>query len=85
MIVKSEPIELRGIANKETKKGNVYYIVNCELADGTPLSFYCPNSDAFPSGLKKGEIITIDFLYKKFNGNEQLLVKDVHRYDGKSA
>lgn len=78
LTVKSNTLELRGIANKETKKGNIYYVLNCEGEDGTPYAFYCPSSDAFPEGLKKGCMISVEFEVKRYNGNEQLIVRQVH-------
>lgn len=53
LMVKSNPLELRGIAHKTTKQNKVYYVVNCEEEDGTARSFYCPDSKAFSADLKK--------------------------------
>lgn len=56
MNVVTEKVELRGITNKTTKNGNVYYMLNVEDVDGSPWQFYCPNSEVFPTGLKKAII-----------------------------
>lgn len=78
-IVKSEPCELRGIANKQKKDGGTYYLLNTEVDDGTPMQFYCPSANCLPQGLKKGEKIIISFEVKKYNGVERLVVTSVHK------
>lgn len=78
-IVTAKNLELRGIANQTSKNGTVYYIVNCELTDGTPYSFYCPKADAFAEGLKKGDKVNIDFTVKRYKQNENLVVERVYR------
>lgn len=77
--VKSEKLELRGIANRQSKNGKVYYIVNVESLDGTPYGFYCPDASAFQQGLKKGDMVCVTFDVKIYNGNEQLLVNKVEK------
>lgn len=77
MIVKSEPMELRGIANKTSGKGNVYYTVNVESDDGTPHALYCPNAAAFAQGLKKGDNVRVTFEVSYFKGAERLNVAKV--------
>lgn len=61
LTVASEPLELRGIASKQSKNGKSYYIVNAETPDGTAHQFYCPDFNALPQGLKKGENIRVYF------------------------
>lgn len=80
--VKSEVLELRGIKNQESKNGKVYYIVNCESADGTPMAFYCPDASAFAEGLKKGSMVTITFDVSRYQGNDRLIVKAVENFEG---
>lgn len=60
----TENLELRGIKNATSGKGNLYYIVNCEEQDGEPVQFYCKDSSAFAEGLKKGDKVRISL---KFN------------------
>lgn len=80
LIVKSNPVELRGIAHKPKKStGEVYYIVNAELKDGTPCSFYCPDASAFGTDLKKGNIVEITFRVTYFNNRERLIVEKVEK------
>lgn len=77
--VKSYPLELRGIANTTSKKGNVYYTLNCESDDGSPHALYCPKIEALPQGLKKGDKILVTFEVSYFKGNERLVVAQVER------
>lgn len=77
--VKSNSVELRGIANSTTKKGNLFYILNVETADGTPHQLYCPSADVLPQGLKKGEEIFVTFDVRYYNGKERLVVSGVER------
>ena len=79
LIVKSNPLELRGIAHKETKQKKVYYVVNCEEEDGTSHAFYCPDANAFPQDLKKGEMVNVTFEVNYFNNQERLVVKSVSK------
>lgn len=77
--VKSNPLELRGIANNTSKKGNVYYTINTEAADGSPHAFYCPDAAALPQGLKKGDMVTVTFDVSYYKGNERLVVSKVDK------
>lgn len=77
--VKAESLELRGIANKTSNKGNIYYTLNCESSDGSPHALYCPSSDALPQGLKKGDMVTVLFDVTYFKGNERLVVRKVEK------
>jgi hypothetical protein len=77
--VTSAPLELRGIANYTSKKGNLYYTLNCESADGSPHALYCPKAEALPQGLKKGDIVKVTFEVTYFKGNERLVVDKVER------
>lgn len=77
--VTSAPLELRGIANNTSKKGNLYYTLNCESEDGSPHGLYCPSADSLPQGLKKGDMIKVEFEVTYFKGNERLVVAKVER------
>ena len=77
--VKSEKLELRGIANRKSKNEKVYYIVNVESNDGTPYGFYCSDAASFQSGLAKGDMVHVTFEVKIYNGNEQLVVVKVEK------
>lgn len=77
LTVKSCILELRGVANKTSKTGNVYYSINTETEDGTPYAFYCKDSSAFPSGLKKGDKVNIFFEVSYFKGQERLVAVEV--------
>ena len=77
--VRSDVLELRGISNATSKRGNVYYSLNVEEADGTSHSLYCPKADAFPEGLKKGDKIRVVFDVSYFRGYERLSVSAVER------
>lgn len=56
-------MELRGIGNETSKKGNVYHVLRCENEEGEAFQFFCRSADAFPTGLKKGDIIDVLFEY----------------------
>lgn len=77
--VTSAPLELRGIANNTSQKGNLYYTLNCESEDGSPHALYCPKVEALPQGLKKGDIVKVTFEVTYFKGNERLVVDKVER------
>lgn len=79
LTVKSAPLELRGIANKTSNKGNVYYTLNCESADGSPHALYCPDAKALPQGLKKGDMVSVSFDVSYYKGNEELIVSKVEK------
>lgn len=77
--VKSAPLELRGVATKVSGKGKMYYTLNVETDDGSPHQLYCPNVDALPAGLKKGDMIFVTFDVAKYQNNERLVVIGVER------
>lgn len=82
LTVLSTPLELRGIVNKTTKAkdgkdSKVYYVLNVESSDGSPHALYCPNVDALPPGLSKGDMVTVTFDVFYFNGKERLVVSKV--------
>lgn len=77
--LKSSPLELRGVSNKQSKSGKVYYIVNAECEDGTPVALYCSNADAFKGALKKGDSVVITFKLTFYKGNERLDVLSVDK------
>lgn len=81
MKVKSATLELRGISNKVSSKGTVFYMVNVEEDDGTALSFYCPKYDSLPQGLKKGDLVQLVFDYARFNQQERLTVSAVEKVE----
>lgn len=71
----SDTLELRGIKNVTSKKGNLYYVLNCEYTvDGTPVSYYVSNPDVIPTGLKKGDKIKTIVTYNRF---KTLVVNDI--------
>lgn len=79
--VTSSPMELRGVVNKSSKSGKMYYVLNVESADGTPHALYCPNVDALPQGLKKGDSVLVSFSLTSFNGQERYYVTKVTRVE----
>lgn len=79
LTVTSCKLELRGVANKESKNGKVYHVINCEYEDGTPYAFYCPNVSAIPAGLKKGDMVVIVFSVEYFKNNERLVVAEIKK------
>lgn len=56
----AKKMEVRGIANEQSKKGNVYYILRCESEQGEPFQFFARTADVFPQGLKKGDIVELN-------------------------
>lgn len=70
-------LELRGLKNSKSKKGNTYYILNCETVEsGDALKFYCPSADVLPEGLKKGDKVKILVYYNNF---KNLIVREVKK------
>lgn len=79
LTVTSNKLELRGVANKTSKNGTVYYVINTETEDGTPYGFYCKDSSAFPSGLKKGDTVNVVFEVSYYKGQERLVAVEVKK------
>ena len=79
LTVKSNPLEVRGIANKTTAQGKLYYVLNTETEDGSPEALYCPDASVFPEGLRKGDVVTVDFSVSRYGRNERLVVTSVHK------
>lgn len=75
--LKTEKMELRGIKNTQSAKGNIYYIIYCENEDGEPHNFYCKDAKALPEGLKKGDKVHISLTYNKFKSLEVEQVQKV--------
>ena len=57
----AKKLEVRGVANATSKKGNVYYILRCENYEGEPFQFCARTADVFPKGLKKGDFVDVFF------------------------
>lgn len=79
LTVKSLPLELRGIVNNVSKNGKAYYTLNVETQDGTPHALYCPDFNALPQGLKKGDVIAVTFNVHRYQNQERLVVSKVER------
>lgn len=79
--VKTDKVELRGISHKQGKTGNVYYIVNVELEDGTPIQLFCKDSSAFPQGLHKGDYVEVTINVSEYNNNYNLTVVNIEKVD----
>lgn len=79
LTLKCNGLELRGIANKTSNKGNVYYILYVENVDGKPYNFYVPDAKALPQGLKKGDTVNVSFDLSYYKGNERLTVSRVDK------
>lgn len=77
LTVKSCPVELRGIANKATKDGKPYYILNVEDNEGNPHGLYCRDFNKLPQGMKKGDMIQVTFEVHYFGGKERLIVSGI--------
>lgn len=77
MELHTNELELRGIKNVTSAKGNVYYNIYCEEADGEQMSFYCKNISAIPQKLKKGDKIVVDVTYNKFKELEVISIRKV--------
>lgn len=79
MLLQSEILELRGVVNRQNKDGNVFYLVNCEEGDGSPIQFYVRNADVFPDGLRKGDNIVITFKFSEYNKEIRLSVVRIEK------
>lgn len=73
----TDVLELRGIKNAMSKKGNVYYVLNCEDDGGEACKFVCKNFDSIPSGLKKGDKVQLKVAYNNFKDLDVLGVEKV--------
>lgn len=81
MKVKTNSLELRGIANKQSSKG-VYYMVNLEEDDGTPVAFYARDASGFPAGLKKGDKVYALCEVVRFDRQERLVCVGLEKVGG---
>lgn len=79
LTVKSCPLELRGVAHKTSKSGKLFYTINVESSDGTPHALYCPDANALPQGLNKGDMVYVTFNVSYYMGNERLSVIGVEK------
>ena len=79
LYLNAENLELRGVANKTSKTGNLYYVMNVETQDGEHHEFYCPDSNVFPNSLKKGDKINVSFEVSYYKGNPKLTVARVEK------
>lgn len=79
MKVQANSLELRGVANKVSKNGTLFYILNVEAEDGTPHALYCPKMESLPQGLKKGDLVNVVFDYVTFGRTERLVVSQVEK------
>lgn len=77
LTVTSCPVELRGVSNKTSKTGKGYYVLNVETDDGEPFALYCPDFNALPSGLVKGDKVLVSFVVSRYKGSEKLTVCQV--------
>lgn len=59
---KCENVEVRGIEQKTSKKGNTYFILHCENLDGSPFSVYLPSIIPV-NDIKRGDHIDLDCVY----------------------
>lgn len=75
--LKTEKMELRGIKNTQSAKGNLYYIIYCETEEGEPQNFYCKDAKALPEGLKKGDKVHISLIFN--NRFKSLEVEQVQK------
>lgn len=74
LYVEAKNLELRGISNKTSKTGTVYYVLNLETQDGEAHTMYCPDFNALPQGLKKGDKVTVTLEVSYYKGNPKLTV-----------
>ena len=56
-------MEVRGLANATSKKGNLYYILRCENEEGEHFEFVARDASIFPQGLKKGDSVTLELAF----------------------
>lgn len=61
--VVAKKMEVRGLANATSKKGNTYYILRCENEEGEHFEFFARDSGVFPQGLKKGDIVMLELAF----------------------
>lgn len=74
LALKTEKLEVRGLINKTSKNGNVYYILHTETEDGEPCAFFVRDSSVFPEGMKKGDKVSLSLVYNRFKELEVVSV-----------
>lgn len=72
-------LELRGIANKTTKSGKAFYLLNVEDNEGNSYQLYCPDFNSLQQGLNKGDNVSVEFNVHYYQGNERLIVTKVEK------
>lgn len=77
--LKTDVLELRGLKNETSKKGNVYYVIFAESMEGEPFKFFCKDAKAFPEGLKKGDNVVVTVTYNNF---KELVAVRVEKVEG---
>lgn len=75
--LKTDVLELRGLKNSTSKKGNVYYVIFAESQEGEPYKFFCRDASVFPDGLKKGDDVVLTLTYNSFKELQVVCVEKV--------
>lgn len=80
LILVSNKVELRGVANKTSSKGKVYQMLNVEDTQGTPLAFYVPDVSIIPQGLKKGDMLKLTFVCRTYRCNNEFHLRKIEKW-----
>ena len=72
-------LELRGIQNKTSNNGNVYYYANLETPEGEAQKFFVPKAECFESGLKKGDKVNVEFNYYVYDDKPRFTVVSIKK------
>lgn len=75
--LKTDVLELRGLVNATSKKGNVYYVIYAESEQGEPYKLFCRDASAFPQSLKKGDNVVVTVTYNSFKELQVVKVEKV--------
>ena len=72
-------LELRGIVNKTSNNGNVYYYAHLETPEGEATKFFVPKSECFDVGLKKGDKVRVEFNYYVYEDKPRFTVTSIKK------
>ena len=65
--LKTKLLEVRGLQDCTSKKGNLYYNLNCEdVETGEAYKFYVNDGSLFPNNMKKGSKVILTLVYNSF-------------------
>lgn len=79
ILMKTEPVELRGASRRITKSGTQYALLNVENPEGKPFQLYVRELSALSEDLKKGDKVMLSVQYSVFDRSERINVVAIEK------